>query len=261
MFSSLQANIICAGDVAARGISRGSGFEEPQDKYTEILTLYYVDPAKPEDEFIFAPKLRRVIRGSPNSRCAPVNGGDFTPDDFDGFMGGITRFQADYLKDQQVLALTTADPKVYGNLSNYYSLYFPKPEIGKWEVRGSYIIDTRRVPSMRAGYCYGKRIMWVDKYSYSISWADLYDPDMKLVKINMTEKIAASAGPEGIQLNTGNNIETMWDTGSGHLTIWLTSGSGGRGLVNQQACRNLNGVNYDDVQQYSTVGGLTQIMR
>jgi hypothetical protein len=235
--------------------------EPEEDKYTEILTLYYVDPTKPEDEFIFVPKLRRVIRGSSNSRCAPVNGGDFTPDDFEGFRAGIARFQADYLKDQQVLALTNADPKVYGNLSNYYSLYFPKPEVGQWEVRDSYVIDTRRVPSLRAGYCYGKRIMWVDKYSYSTSWADIYDPEMKLVKITMSEKIAASAGPEGMQLNTGNNIETIWDIQARHLTTWLTSGSGGKGLLNQQACRNLDGVNYDDPQQYSTVGGLTQIMR
>src|SRR5579885_612406 len=139
--------------------------EPEEDKYTEILTLYYADPAKQEDEFIFAPKLRRVIRGSSNSRCAPVNGGDFTPDDFEGFRGGIARFGADYLRDQTVLALVNSDPKVFGDLTHYYPLYFPKPEIGKWEVRDAYVIDTRRVPSLRAGYCYGKRIMWVDKAS------------------------------------------------------------------------------------------------
>ena len=114
---------------------------------------------------------------------------------------------------------------------------------------------------MRAGYCYGKRIMWVDKLSFSTLWADVYDREMKLVKILMSEKIAAPVGQQGIQFNTGNNVETVWDIRSGHLTNWLTSGSGAKGLVNQQACRNLNGVNYDDIQQYCTVGGLTQIMR
>jgi len=77
----------------------------------------------------------------------------------------------------------------------------------------------------------------------------------------MSEKIAAATSTAGMQLNTGNNVEATWNIESGHLTLWLTSGPGGRGLVNQQACTNLNGVNYDDVQQYSTVGGLTQIMR
>ncbi len=235
--------------------------EPESDKYTEILTLYYVDPAKQEDEFIFAPKLRRVIRGSSNSRCGPVNGGDFTPDDFEGFHGGIARFDANYMKDQPVLSLVSADPKIYGNLSNYYSIYFPKPAVGKWEVRDSYVIDVRRVPSLRAGYCYGRRIMWIDKASFNASWADLYDPEMKMCKITMSEKIAAPTSTEGMQLASGNTIETAWNIQTGHLTAWITSGPGGRGLINQQACTNVDGVNYDDVQQYSTVGGLTQIMR
>lgn len=235
--------------------------EPESDKYTEFLTLYYVDPTKQEDEFIFAPKLRRVIRGSSNSRCAPVNGSDFTADDFEAFRGGIARFGADYLRDQAVLSLVKADPKIFGDLSHFYPLYFPKPEVGKWEVRDSYVIDVRRVPSLRAGYCYGKRILWVDKLSFAASWADLYDENLKLFKITMSEKIAAATSTAGMQLNTGNNVEATWNIESGHLTLWLTSGPGGRGLVNQQACTNLNGVNYDDVQQYSTVGGLTQIMR
>jgi len=44
------------------------------------------------------------------------------------------------------------------------------------------------------------------------------------------------------------------------LSSWITSGTGGKGIVNQEACRSLDGVNYYDMQ-YSTVGGLTQIMR
>jgi len=234
--------------------------EPEQDKYTEILTLYHLDPAQREDEFIFLPKLRRVIRGSPNSRCAPVAGGDITPDDFTGFEGGFTRFQADYMRDQPVLALTTADPAAYGNTANYYPLNFPKPEVGKWEVRDSYVLDTRRLPSLSEGYCWGKRIMWVDKVSYNTIWADVYDPQMKLAKIVMAEEIAEPVGSEGIQLNSGNEVQTYWDIRAGHLSTYVTAGSSGKGLVNQGACRNLNGVNYDDMQ-YSTVGGLTQIMR
>ena len=234
--------------------------EPEQDKYTEILTLFYVDPTKREAQFIFIPKLRRVIRGSPNSRCAPVDGSDITPDDFTGFEGGFARFQADYVKDQRVLTLTTADPRIYGNLANYYSLNFPKPTVGEWEVRDSYVIDARRLPSLRVGYCYGKRIMWVDKCSYNTMWADVYDPDMKLIKIVMAEEIAAPVGAEGMQLNSGNEIQTYWDIQKGHLSSWITSGNSGKGIVNQQACYDLNGVNYQDMQ-YSTVSGLTQIMR
>ncbi len=235
--------------------------EPEQDKYTEILTLYYVDPTKAEDDFVFVPKLRRVIRQSSNSRCAPIGGSDFTPDDFSGFNGGIARFQATYLHDQQIFTLVNASAKYFGDLSSYYGMFFPKPEVGKWEVRDSYVIDTRRIPSLQAGYCYGKQIMWIDKHSYSVLWKDLYNSEMKLFRIGMFEKLAAPVPREGMQLNSGNAIEAIWDVKKGHLTIFITNGPGGKGLVANEACRNVDGVNYDDVQRYSTVGGLPQVMR
>jgi Protein of unknown function (DUF1329) len=232
-----------------------------QDKYTEILTLYYVDPTKPEDDFVFVPKLRRVIRQSSNSRCAPISNSDFTPDDLTGFNGGIARFQATYLRDQQILMLLNASLPHYGDLSNYYGMFFPKPQVGKWEVRDSYVIDTRRIPSLQAGYCYGKQIMWIDKHVYSMVWKDVYNSKMRLFKIGMFEKLAAPVPREGIQVNGGNGIEAMWDMDKQHLTVFITNGPNGKGLVANEACRNVDGNNYDDVQRYSTVGGLPQVMR
>jgi hypothetical protein len=235
--------------------------EPEQDKYTEILTIYYTDPAKPESEFIFSPQLRRVIRGSSNSRCAPVNGGDFTPDDYGGFNGGIARFQANYLRDQPILTLVNVTPDKYGNLANYYPLIFPKPALGKWEVRNTYVIDTRRVPSQQSGYCYGKQILYVDKYTYQVLWKDGYNPAMKLFKIDAAIKVAGPVPGAGIQFATGNVIEVVWDVDKDHLTAFITAGAGGKEMVSGDQCRNLEGVNYDDIQQYSTPGGLTQVMR
>jgi Protein of unknown function (DUF1329) len=239
----------------------GMTLEPEQEKYTEILTIYYTDPVKLESQFIFSPQLRRVIRGSSNSRCAPVNGSDFNLDDYNGFNGGIARFQADYLRDQQILTLVNADPKKYGDLSNYYPLLFPKPDIGKWEVRDTYVLDVRRVPSQRSGYCYGKQIVNVDKYSYLPLWKDSYDPKMKLLKIESAVKVAAPVGGAGVQFATGNVIEVIWDVEKSHVTAFITAGPSGKELVNGDQCRNLDGVNYDDIQQYSTPGGLTQVMR
>jgi Protein of unknown function (DUF1329) len=235
--------------------------EPEQQRYTTVLTLYYVDPAKPEDQFIFVPQLRRVLRGSSNSRCSPVNGTDFVPDDFTGFNGGIARFQADYLRDQRILALIDSDPHNYGQPANYYPLYLPKPVVGKWEVRDSYVIDTRRIPAERAGYCYGKQIMYIDKYSYVISWKDIYNPDFKLYKIQMSERIAAPIPGEGIQYSSGNGIEAMWDLQKRHLSVFLTASPDGRQLVSNEKCRNVDGVNYDDINRYSMPSGLTQVMR
>ncbi len=236
--------------------------EPEQEKYTQTLTLYYVDQTRAQDDFLFLPSMRRVIRESSNSRCAPAGGTDFVYDDFRaGFNGGITRFQADYLRDQPILALVNADPSVYSNVPNYYPIMFPKPELGKWEVRETQVIDTRRIPSMRAGYCYGKQIMYVDKATYNLIWKDLYDPNLKFSKIDMVEHIAAAVPEEGMQLETGNSVQTMWNLQREHLTFFATAGPSRRGIVNNELCRNLNGVNYDDINHYSTVSGLTQTMR
>jgi hypothetical protein len=236
--------------------------EPEQQKYTTTLTLYYVDPARPEDDFLFVPTLRRVIRESANSRCAPAFGSDWTPDDFKGgFNGGIAIFDADYLRDQPVLTLVNADPRTFGTLSNYYSILFPKPAIGKWEVHDTYVINARRIPSMRAGYCYGKQIMYIDKQNFIIVWKDVYDSHLKFAKMEMDEHIATSVPNEGIQWETNNTIETVWDPERKHMSWWATTGPGGRGIFANEKCRNVDGENYDDVQRYSTVGGLTQVMR
>ncbi len=238
-------------------------FTEPEQfKYTQILTLFYDDPAHPEDDYLYVPQLRRVIRQSANQRCAPLTNGDFTPDDLIGFNGGILRFQADYLRDQRVLALINSDPKIYGDPANFYPMFFPRPVVGKWEARDSYVIDLRRIPSQQAGYCYGKQIMYIDKESYDVSWKELYDTAMKLIKFQSSQKIAAPIPGQGTQFYTGNSIETMWDITTDHLSFFATAGPDRKGgLVANEACSNVDGVDYDDVKRYSTVGGLTQVMR
>jgi Protein of unknown function (DUF1329) len=237
-------------------------FMEPEQyKYTQILTLFFDNPQHSEADYVYVPQLRRVVRQSANQRCAPMTNGDFTPDDLEGFNGGIVRFQADYLRDQQTLELVNADLSKFGDLANYYSMFFPKPTVGKWEVRDSHLIDVRRIPSQRAGYCYGKQILYIDKHSYNITWKELYNPGMKLIKFESSQKIAGEVPGEGMQFYTGNSVETMWDITRNHLTFFVTAGPGNKGLVTNEACRNVDGVNYDDVKRYSSVGGLTQVMR
>lgn len=146
-------------------------------------------------------------------------------------------------------------------MSNYYPLILRKPEVGKWEARDTYVIDTRRVPSQQSGYCYGKEIMYVDKYSYLVLWKDSYNPAMKLFKIESAIKVAGPAQGAGIQFSTGNAIEVVWDVEKDHVTAFITAGASGTALVSGDQCRNLEGVNYDDIQQYFTPSGLTQVMR
>ncbi len=236
--------------------------EPEQERYTAVLVVYYADPAKPEGQYIFIPQLRRVLRGSSNSRCAPVSGSDFALDDFSAFSGGITRFQADLLREQPIVALVNAEPLNYGKPSNYYfPSFFPKPEIGKWEVRDNYVLDVRRIPSDRIGYCYGKQMIYVDKEAYTASWKDAYDPNMRLFKIEMSERIARPVPKENIQFNSDNAIEIMWDLDKHHLSAFITATPDGKSVLDNEDCRNVDGVNYDDVERFCTPGGLTQVMR
>ena len=105
----------------------------PEDvKYTEWLTIYSVDPLKPENIFLFVPKLRRALRISSNGRCAPAFGTDYVFDDFNGgFDGGIAQFDATYLRDQEILSLVDADPRQYGDLSKYYQALYPEAGLGQ----------------------------------------------------------------------------------------------------------------------------------
>ena len=235
--------------------------EPEQERYTAVLVVYYADPTEPKGQYIFVPQLRRVLRGSSNSRCAPVGGSDFATDDFSAFSGGIARFQADFLRDQKILALVKSEPLLYGKPDNYYfPLYFPKPQIGKWQLRDNDVIDVRRIPSSRAGYCYGKQIIYVDKESHTASWKDGYDPDFKLFKVEMSEQIAQPVPQEGIQFD-GNELETIWDLGKHHLSAFITASPDGKSVVANEACRDVDGVNYDDIERFCTPSGLSQVMR
>ena len=252
-------------DPRAEGIDHTSfsmTLEPEQERYTVALVVYYADPAKPEGTYFFIPQLRRVLRGSSNSRCAPVSGSDFALDDFSVYSGGIARFQSDLAREQRILALVNSNPAVYGKPANYYfPLFFPKPDIGKWEVRDTYVLDIRRIPSDRSGYCYGKQMLYVDKEAYTASWKDGYDEGLKLFKIEMSERIAGLIPSQGIQFDRGNAIEVMWDLNKHHLSAFITATPDGKSVLANEACRNVDGVNYDDIERFCTPGGLTQVMR
>ena len=102
---------------------------------------------------------------------------------------------------------------------------------------------------------------YVDKYSFNILWKDIYDTSMNLWKIDMIEHIASDVPGEGVQFETSNWIQTMWDLKRMHLSCTLRAAPDGTQTAANAACRNLNGVNYDNVARYSTPGGLTEVMR
>jgi hypothetical protein len=136
--------------------------EEPeQSKYTAVLTIFWQDNLKDEDDYVFVPALRRSVRLSSSARCSPLLGSDFVRDDQRvGWNGGVGKFEGTRLRDQKLLTLFDMNGKAAGTFPGEYdgAMRWPKPSWGEWETRDTYLVDIHRIPSLAAGYCYGKRI-------------------------------------------------------------------------------------------------------
>ncbi|SRR5579875_376270 len=235
-----------------------------QSRYTTQLTLYYRDPLRSEDLFLFIPALRRSLRLSSAARCSPFVGTDFTQDDIKGgsFNGGLSRFDATYMGPKYILLLTTSDPAEFGNVSNYFTpLLFPKPVVAKWEVRKTHLLDVRRIPSQQEGYCLQKRMLYIDAQSFVSPWADKYDTAGRLWTTESFQQVANFIPREGKQLYGGDYIVSGIDWQNFHMTLFVSADPSGRHAAAGDACRDYEGVNYDNIERYSSVAGLSEILR
>jgi hypothetical protein len=136
-------------------------------------------------------------------------------------------------------------------------LGFPKPSWGKWELREVDILDVRKLPTLAGGYCYGKRVMYIDSQFYAPLWEELYDNDMKLWKIMHLAPQAMEVPKVGIVNNGGAIAEEFWDVQHNHATYDSSFDDRGHPpYVNEQVPKA-----YDDINKYSTSAGLSTIMR
>jgi hypothetical protein len=227
-------------------------------KYNASLTISYTDITKPQDSYVFIPSLRRYQPVSSEARCSPSEGNDVTSDDYRfGFNGVIGQFQADYLGARQVLTLTDYEmPKTDFPEGFAMPLGWPKPAWGKWQVRDVDVIDVRKIPSMVSGYCYGRRVIYVDRQFHAPVWEELYDAHLKLWKIMAIFAHVLVAPQIGPVNSTGSEFEAIWDIQNSHATYFIDPSGGNAFYLNEQAPKQ-----FDDVAKYSTPGGLGQIMR
>jgi hypothetical protein len=234
-----------------------------QARYTTELTLYYTNPAKAEDQFLFIPSLRRSLRVSSQARCSPLFGSDYTYDDTrtGDFNGGIARFDAAYLGEKDILAfMPEQNDAAFADLNNYYpNLSFPKPALGKWQLRSTWKIDIHRVPSEARGYCYSRRVNYMDKDLYVGVWGDLYDSQGKLWKSTYSPIWNASLPGEGKHMVFGG-ASTIWDQQAEHLSLTIFENAQDR-LMYSQDCSNYHGTDYNNVRKYSSISGLAEILR
>jgi hypothetical protein len=235
--------------------------EQPeQSRYTAVLTLFWQDNLKDEDDYAFVPALRRSLRLSSSARCAPLLGSDMVKDDQRvGWNGGVGKFEGTWLRDQKLLTLVEMNGKAAGNYPNEYDglLGFAKPSWGNWETRDAYVVDVHRIPSLAPGYCYGKRIDYIDKQYYGNIAEDIYDSNQKLWKVVWTASAPAQLDNYGEQLGMGGIVEIYWDVQNDHVS-YITSfnPSGKLELWDKQVPPQWN-----NVSKYASPSGLMTLMR
>ncbi|MGH7932415.1 MAG: DUF1329 domain-containing protein [Candidatus Binataceae bacterium] len=235
--------------------------EQPeQSRYTAVLTLFWQDNLKDEDDYAFVPALRRSLRLSSSARCAPLLGSDMVKDDQRvGWNGGVGKFEGTYLRDQKLLTLFDMNGKAAGTFPAEYDgmLGWPKPSWGDWETRDTYVVDIHRIPSLAPGYCYGKRIMYSDKQYYGAVAEDLYDSNDKLWKVVWTASTPGKLDNYGEQPGTCGIVETYWDMQNDHVSYITSFNPKGACSLWDSAVPK----QYDNVTKYSSPGGLMQLMR
>ena len=230
-----------------------------QSKYTTNLTVFYKNPERAQDDYVFVPSLRRSLRLAISARCAPAAGSDLVLDDYftPGFNGGLALFDATYLGHRKVLILEGDFTHETGKIPDDWDmpLGFPKPSWGKWQLRDVDIIDTRRIPSENAGYCYGSRIMYVDSIYHYAGWLDIFDTNLKHWKIQYWGSRAEDVAGLG-HVNTNSVTLGVWDVQNDHATYLSTYDATGVGP-------NFNSgapPGYYNYTTYSSPSGLMQVM-
>jgi hypothetical protein len=200
-------------------------WEPEQSKYVNDLLIFYDDPARNPEVYHFVPALRRSLRLSSAARCAPLLGGDYVADDSrEGLNIQPPIFQAKLLGMKRILQIGHATP-AFSNYKNYFlPSCFPKPEVGKWELRDVYVVDVRRIPSLQRGYCYGSRIVYLDKETFEPVAVDLHDSNMNLWKIilNGYQAIPLPDSPNDVVTalgGPGNLNSTLWNIQNLHITF------------------------------------------
>ena len=113
------------------------------------------------------------------------------------------------------------------------------------------------MPSLNPGYCYGSRVMYIDKQYYQTLAEDIYDSNQKLWKVMVEAGAQAPYENYGMQPNFGGIIENFFDVQNEHVSYVTTFNKGGIPILYDSQVPK----QFDNVSKYSTAGGLMQLMR
>jgi Protein of unknown function (DUF1329) len=239
-----------------------------QGKYTTTLLLTPDDPTRVDELYTFVPSLRRSLRLSQAARCAPLFGTDFTWEDLDGGPPGLPHlFDMKYLGTKKILGLVHQNPHAYdscgsstGLPSTYYhdaakqTLSWPKPASGDWELRDVYVVAYTRLPQFAKGYCYSKRILYIDRDTFFPLAFDLWDSAGNLYKMILLFNLVVDIP------HTSDHLLTLAPAAGyavNFLDLHASTFIGSRPCIDHDC----DAGGWSDVRRYATADGLMQILQ
>jgi hypothetical protein len=167
-------------------LSTRSDVTAPEDvKYTSALTLQRDDPTALSEQYFYIPQIRRTLRYSTAGRCNYQFESDTSTRDFSYDLANV---RANLLGEARILALMhlTEDPAVLYGLNGIHvkssAPGWPKPDLGRWELRDVYVIEHQFLPDHPARKCFGRSVMYIDKENWQLLALEDYDTDGKLWK-------------------------------------------------------------------------------
>ncbi len=232
--------------------------EPEQSRYTATLTISHTDPTKPEDTYLFLPSLRRFQPLSTAARCSPNQGTDSTDEDYRfGYNSNITEAKVEVLGEKKILAMLDYTLPQAGFPGAFdMPLGWPKPSWGKWQMRDVYVISVSKIAARAQGYCYGKRVMYVDKATYAPLWEDLYDSNQRLWRVLALFLRTVDVPGIGPVNASGSLVWAFWDVQNQHASFFIDPVPGHDFYVNSEAPES-----FQDLTRFTTPPGLNLIMR
>jgi hypothetical protein len=231
--------------------------EPEQSRYTATLTISYEDLTRDEDSYIFLPALRRYQPISTLARCSPNQGTDSTQEEYRfGFDSNLSELSVDFVATKKIVMLLPDSPPAHFPDDFDMPLGWPKPSWGKWQVRDVDVISVAKLPARAQGYCYGKRVMYIDRTSSAPLWEDLYDSQMHLWRLYGMFLHPREVPNVGVVDASTQMIYSFWDVQNSHATFFIEPADNRPYYLNEQAPKD-----YFDLRRYTEPSGLNLIMR
>jgi hypothetical protein len=232
--------------------------EPEQLRYAANLNISYTDLARPDDQFAFIPALRRYQPISTLARCSPSHDTDATPEELrEGFDSNMTQVKADLIGEKKILSLVDMSLPQGRFPQNFdMPLGWPTPSWGKWQIRDVYVLSVSKLPAYARGYCYGKRVIYIDKQFSAPLWEDLYDMNMQPWKFMGLFRETCNVPQIGPVNSCGAMVWSYWNVKDTHSTFFVDPNAAHQIYINEEAPKE-----YDDLVRYTTGPGLNLIMR